>query len=94
MALFWVFAVTDLLAAAVVVGFFFVGLGDGSVSSYNASLWFLILGVTAAIIAGGFLLKSRGRIWPANLLLMVLAVPALLYGLVILIMLINPPDFR
>lgn len=94
MTLFWFFALTDLIAATILIGFFIVGLGDGSVSSYNASLWLLILSGTAAIIGGGFVLKSRGRIWPANLVLMVLAIPALLYGLIILAMVINPPDFR
>lgn len=94
MTLFWFFALTDLIAATILIGFFIVGLGDGSVSSYNASLWLLILSGTAAIIGGGFVLKSRGRIWPANFVLMVLAIPALLYGLIVLVMVINPPDFR
>lgn len=40
----------DAVIALVLLYFFFVGLGDGSVSSFNILLWLGILGATAAIL--------------------------------------------
>src|SRR5262245_17838868 len=55
--LFWTLFSIDAVVAAIVLFFFFAGLGDGTVSSYNIVLWLAILGVLAAVIGGGLLLK-------------------------------------
>jgi hypothetical protein len=70
----------DLLIAGIVVYFFIVGLGDGSVSSFNMTLWLAILAGLAAILAGGYALRSAGRNALASLVLLVLAVPGALYA--------------
>lgn len=79
----------DLLAAALLVWFFLVGLADGSVSSFNVEIWVaLLLGV--AIVFGCALLLRRYA-WPklANLVLAVPAVPVLLYGIFILVVVLS-----
>lgn len=84
----FVYRVVLLLAgivAAVVVGFFLVGLGDGSVSSFNLGLWLGLLTLTAAVVVGGRSLRARGHTRAAIALLGVLALPGLLYGLFVLL---------
>ena len=79
----------DLLAAAILVYFFLVGLADGSVSDFNLDIWIaLLLGV--AIVFGAALLLRRNA-WPklANLVLAVPAVPLLLYGFFLLVVVLS-----
>ena len=78
---FSILAGFDALVVAIVVGFFLVGLGDGSVSSDNIRLWVGILAALAVILGGGLQLKKLGHPVLATLLFLVLAVPALLYGI-------------
>jgi hypothetical protein len=51
----------DILAAPVIVYFFFIGLADGSVSSFNGGLWFAILAALAVILGGGWKLNAMGN---------------------------------
>jgi len=79
--LFWITWVIDVLIGALVVVFFFISLADGSVSSFNAGIWIVVLAVLAIIIGGGYQLKRLGHATLAAMLLLILAVPGLLYGL-------------
>ncbi len=85
MKLFWVLWVIDAITALITVYFFFDGLADGSVSSFNIVSWLIILLVLAAILTGSLYLKSYNRVIVANILLSLLAAPALLYGLFLLL---------
>jgi hypothetical protein len=77
--------------AAILLYFFFTGLEDGSVSSFNILLWLGLLGATAALIAGACALKAKGKIAAANLLLLVPVFPGLMFGLFVLAaILLNP----
>ncbi len=78
------------IAAAVVVGYFFiVGLADGSVSAFNGELWAgVLLGVAAIFAAGIALRRAAHPIW-AGLVLAILAVPAALYGLFMLVVILS-----
>ena len=58
MWLFWVLLGIDGAAALVALYFFFVGLADGSVSSFNAGIWLLLLGGIGAVIGGGLALNA------------------------------------
>ena len=80
----------DAIAALVILYFFMIGLADGSVSSFNMELWFGILAAVAAILGGGLLLKAKGQRIAANLVLLVLATPAALYGLFFLSIIFQP----
>ncbi len=94
MILFRILFGIDALAAAVIVYFFFVGLADGSVSSFNAGLWFAILAALAAILGGGWIANANGKRGAAIALLLVLAIPAVLYGLFILLIVIAQPRWN
>ena len=84
----------DALVAAVVVYFFFAGLADGSVSDFNGGLWFVILAAIAVVIGGGWALEAKGQRAAAIVLLLVLAVPGLLYALFLALILIAQPRWN
>ena len=73
----------DALICTIVVVFFLLGLANGSVSSFNIGLWIAILAVLAVIIAGSLWLKAAGYPGFGTILLLVLAIPGILYGLFI-----------
>lgn len=94
MSLFRFLLLVDIAAATVTVYFFFVGLADGSVSSFNMTLWLSTLGALAAILFGGPALKRSNHPRAANLLLALLAIPACLYGAFILMIVIAQPRWN
>ena len=81
---FWALAAVNAVTAAAVIYFFVEELGNGSVSADNGALWLMMVAFPAATIGGGFWLKSQGRVGLAVLMLLPLAVPALIFGLFIL----------
>jgi len=85
--LFQILMGLDIIAAAIVAYFFMVGLADGSVSDFNIGLWTGILLAFAAVFAGGLALRRTGWTKLANAVLALLAVPTLLYGIFILVVL-------
>ena len=93
-AWFWLPWGIDALIGAVALYFFFVGLADGSVSSFNMGLWMLILFVLTAIVGGSIWLRSRGNQGIAVALLLLLAIPGALVGFLLLALLIVRPDFK
>jgi hypothetical protein len=84
----------DAIVAAALLYFFFAGLEDGSVSSFNIPLWLGLLGGAAAIIVGAYVLKSKGRLLPANLLLLIPAFPGFMFGLFILAAILLHPRWN
>ncbi|RFS15108.1 osmoprotectant transporter permease [Emticicia sp. C21] len=79
MILFWVFWGIDAIVALIALYFFFVGLADGSVSSFNMGLWLVLLIVLAGVLFGSLALKAAGNLNVAKILSGALAVPALLF---------------
>lgn len=84
----------DALAAVVILYFFAVGLGDGTVSSVNAGLWLLILAALATVLLGSLWLRGQQHAVLANILLALLAAPALLYAVFFLILIIANPRWN
>ena len=84
----------DAVVAAVAVYFFVVGLADGSVSSFNMGLWAAILIGLAAILWGGHALHAAGKEWPARIVLAVAAVPGVLAGLFMLLVVVTNPRWN
>ena len=84
----------DLLVALVVVYFFVIGLADGSVSSFNMNLWLGLLAAVAGTIGGGWLLNAKGRRGVAIAVLSILAVPGVLYGLFVLLVIVAQPRWN
>jgi len=58
---FWIPWGIAAIVTGVVVLFFVLGLADGTVSSFNAGLWTLLLLATFGVTAGSLVLKTRGR---------------------------------
>jgi hypothetical protein len=84
----------DLLVALVVVYFFVIGLADGSVSSFNMSLWLGLLAAVAAAVGGGWVLNANGRRGLAITLLSILALPGVIYALFVLLIMIAQPRWN
>ena len=94
MKIFWFFWGFDALIALVVLYFFFIGLIDGSVSSFNMGLWLLILLAVGGVVLGSLWLQSIGHSGAAKGLLLLLAVPGLLFLLFFLVLLIANPRWN
>jgi hypothetical protein len=84
----------DATIAAIALYFFAVGLNDGSVSSFHVALWAGILSGIAAILIGGSLLRSYGHQGLAKTVLLVLALPGFLYGVLLLSLIILHPQWN
>lgn len=75
----------DAVAGAIVVLFFIAGVADGSVSSFNAGIWAIALAVVGFTVCGSLLLRNAGYLRLGVLVASILAVPALLYALFMLV---------
>lgn len=69
----------NAVAASVVVLFFFIGLADGTVSSFNILLWLGILLALGLILAGSKSLMQKGKKQWAIILVSLLALPVVLF---------------
>jgi hypothetical protein len=76
---FWIAWGIDLIAALILIYFFFVGLADGSVSSFNMGLWLFILCVAAIVVGGGVAMRATHPKL-ATMLVAAAAVPCALLG--------------
>ena len=92
--LFWVFWGIDAAICTIVAIFFLLGLANGSVSSFNIVLWIAIWATLAVVIAGSLWLKAAGRPVLGTLLLLVLAIPGLLYGLFLLLFVVTKTSWN
>ncbi len=84
----------DAICAAILLFFFFWGLSDGSVSSFNIGLWGGILAGVAAMLIGAYFMRAQGQRVLANLMLLLLALPGFFYGAFILLIIILQPNWR
>ena len=73
----------------VILYFFVVGLGDGSVSSRNGTLWFALLAIASAVVGGGIWLNYLGYTGWSKAVLSILAIPGWLYALYILMVIFS-----
>ena len=85
--------IVDGIIAAILLYFFLAGIQDGSVSSFNIVIWLAMLAAIGAPITLALMLKARGRLKTANLILLLPAVPGLFLGLMMLLVIVLQPDF-
>ena len=90
--LFKVLWAVDALIALVFVYFFFVGLGDGSVSSFNAALWAGILFGLGTVLFVSYWLRAAGWTGAAMAIVLALALPGILSGLLLLAVIFVHPS--
>jgi hypothetical protein len=91
---FWAAWGVDAVVTAVALWFFVAGLGDGSVSSFNAGIWLVLLAALAAVSGGSLWLRAAGRRGLALALALLLAVPGALAGLLLLVLLVAQPRWN
>ena len=84
----------NALIAAIFLFFFFWGLADGRVSSFNIVLWLGVLAALAAILGGSLALRAKGHTRPAVGLLLILALPGILGVLFFLAVVILHPRWN
>ena len=84
----------DGLIAGIVLYFFLVGLADGSVSSFNAGLWAMILLGVGAVMVGSKALQAAGHHKAAILVTLLLAVPGALAALFMALVLLTNPRWN
>ena len=80
MFVFWFLWSVDAIATALFGYYFWVGLGDNSISSFNARFWYSGLVALPALLIGSLWLKAHNHVLAANLLLAPLALPSLFYA--------------
>ena len=93
----WLFRILwgfDALIAAAVLFFFFWGLSDRTVSSFNIVLWLALLAGLAGVLGGSLTLSAKGHARPAMGLVLLLAVPGMLGVLFLLAVLILQPRWN
>ena len=86
---FRILLVFDLVICAAALIFFVIGLADGSITSFNVSIWLAIITVIAALLGGGVWLRRNGYPGLGYGLLLVLAGPGLIYGLFLVLSLVT-----
>jgi len=91
---FWLVWGFDALIAAVVLFFFFAGLANGRVSSFNIGLWLILLLSVAGIVGGSLRLRMIGHRGAAMAVLLILAVPGFLCVLFFVVALITHPRWN
>jgi hypothetical protein len=91
---FWLPWTIDAVVAAIVLFFFFWGLADGTVSSFNAGIWTVLLVALAIVVGGSLWLKTTGRRGLGVALALVLAVPGFLMGLFFLVLIVSHPRWN
>ena len=94
MNLFRILQAFGALVAIAVFGFFLVGLADGTVSSFNIGLWLVLLGVAGGVMWGSHWLHTHEKPGLAKALLLVLAVPGVLFLLFLLVILVSEPRWN
>lgn len=78
-----------VVVCSIMVCFFLVGLLDGSVSSFNIGIWFSILAGLIVIVGGSWYCNLKGKPRIANAMLLAIVIPALLFGLLLLVMIFS-----
>lgn len=83
-----------VLTNAVAIIFFVIGIGDGTVSSFNIALWIGLLAGAAVSLWAGRSLRARGRYVAAIAALSVSALPALVGSVFLLMLLTTQPHWN
>ena len=91
---FWLLWCIDAFIAAVALYFFFSLAAGGRVGPFNILPWLAILAALAAVVGGSVWLRSAGQHVVAIVLLLGLAIPAILFALFFLLLLVLHPNFH
>ncbi len=92
--LFWIAGGIDAVICAIILAFFFLGLVNGTVSSFNIRIWIAMLATLASIMGGSLWLKMHGHPVCGTMLLLVVAIPGLLYGAFIVLLMVTKTSWN
>lgn len=92
--LFWILWSIDAIASLVIIYFFMIGLADGSISAQNIFLWMMLLAAVGIITGGSYWLHIHQHPRAARLVAALLALPAAIYFLFILLIIIAKPRWN
>ncbi len=94
MTFFWILWIFNALMALIPVYFFFVGLGDGTVTSRNMGIWAILLLAIVAILGGTQWLRMHQHLGIAKTILIIAAIPGLFFLLYLAIVVIGKPRWN
>lgn len=94
MILFGTLFAINLLASLVALGFFIVGLADGSVTTFNILLWAAMLSTLFSLPWLAWLMRLRGHRRLGTILLLPIAGVAALAALAMLVLIASPGSWR
>jgi hypothetical protein len=83
---FWILFGIDVVIALVTLYFLLDGLGDGSGSSFNGGIWLLMIVGVLGVPASAYLVRTMGNIVGATVIAALLAIPGILFGGLMLLM--------
>jgi hypothetical protein len=89
--IFWILWWVVAIGTLVLYYFFFVGLADGSVSSFNGGIWTALVIGFPSLLAGTYWLKNHGWIKLAMLLLAIPSLPMIGYLLFLIAIMAGGP---
>lgn len=84
----------SVLTWLTLAAFFVIGIGDGSITSFNLALWLGLLCAGGLSIWAGRALRGRGKTALALAALSVSALPGLLAALFLLVVLVTQPRWN
>lgn len=91
---FWILWCIDVITTLVVLHFFLIGLADGSVSTQNIGLWMIFLTAILGVTGGSYWLNLQRHPTAAKWAASILALPATLYWLFLLLIIIIKPRWN
>ena len=94
MTTFWVLWIFNAIMSLIPIYFFFVGLMDGTVSSSNIGIWFILLLVVAVVLVGSYLLRAANQMALAKILLIIAAIPGIMAILYFAVVMISKPRWN
>ncbi len=94
MILFGMLFAINLLASLVALGFFIVGLADGSVTTFNILLWAAMLSTLFSLPWFAWLMRLRGHRRLGTILLLPVAGVAAVAALAMLVLIVSPGSWR
>ena len=84
----------DILATLVFCYFFYAGLADGSISEFNSHIWIKLSFAIVAILGGGILFRILRKTVLANIVLSLMAAPAVFFCLFIVLFALSGSEWR
>ena len=89
MIIFRILWIVTVIVSLIVLYFFIAGLTDGSITERNMMLWMGLLAVCAVALVGGPWLRHHQYPVPGLIVTSLVAVPSLIFALVMLIAILS-----